>query len=43
MHSDVLFIIGAITQTAAQNLAAMYAGRLVMGFGWSKQSLLGLF
>lgn len=31
--SDFFFILGAIVQSAASNLAAMLAGRLVMGFG----------
>lgn len=31
--SDVWFILGAIIQAAARNLATMCAGRLIMGFG----------
>lgn len=31
--SDLFFILGAIIQAAANNLAAMCAGRLIMGFG----------
>lgn len=31
--SDLFFILGAVIQAAANNLAAMCSGRLIMGFG----------